>query len=145
MKKFFIGLLLIITLTFFSCQKMDKESKGGPKRSILVVEDIELKKWREEINKEVYNIEVTKLENPFITPKTYKFLTKKETEIPLELVGILDKRNKKYALLQDPTKKGYIVKVGDKIGRAKIKEISLDYIVIEEEEEDLFGGITKKN
>lgn len=143
MKRFYIPIFMII-LTLFGCKKFEKEERVTSKPVPAIVRDTELEKWREEIRKEVYTIDLTQLSNPFITPKTYKLLAKKEEVIPLELVGVLNKGGKKYALLQDPTKKGYIVKMGDRIGKSKIIEISSDYIIIEEIEENIFGEVMRK-
>lgn len=143
MKKFYL-LLAFSILILISCKKTYEEKISTSKPSVKVTQDEELEKWKEEMKKEVFIIDLSQLQNPFITPKTYKLLSKKEAFIPLELVGILNKGTIKYALLQDPAKKGYIVKRGDKVGKTIIKEISSEYIIIEEEEENIFGGITKK-
>ncbi|MFN3504922.1 MAG: pilus assembly protein PilP [Caldimicrobium sp.] len=145
MKSFSKYILVLILIIFISgCKKIDKETQTLPRQTPVIKKDEELEKWREEVKKEVYTIDFAQLQNPFITPKTYKLLSKKEEFIALELVGILIKGNKKYALLQDATKKGYIVKVGDKLGKSTIKEISGDYILIEEWEENIFGSPSKK-
>ena len=143
MKKFYLLLILFI-IFLISCERAQKEKISAYKPSVIMMKDEELEKWKEEIKKEAFTIDLSQLQNPFITPKTYKLLSKKEELIPLELVGILNKGTIKYALLQDPAKKGYIVKRGDKVGKTIIKEISSEYIIIEEEEENIFGGITKK-
>jgi len=54
-------------------------------------------------------------------------------------VGILEKRGERIALLQDDTKKGYIVKSGTKIGNIEVLEIGKDYVIIEEEEINIYG------
>jgi type IV pilus assembly protein PilP len=141
-----IVLLSIFLITFFlhSCKKIEEVKDQTIQPKIPVIKDQELEKWKESIKKEVYSIDINNLQNPFMTPKTYKILTQKEETIPLELVGILKKNGKKMALLQDPTRKGYILKEGDKIGKATIKEIGTDYLIIEEISENLFGVKSKK-
>lgn len=141
-----IGFLSIFLITFFlpSCKKGEEVKEQIPQPKIPIIKDQELEKWKESIKKEVYSIDINTLQNPFMTPKTYKILTQKEETIPLELVGILKKNGKKMALLQDPTRKGYILKEGDKIGKATIKEIGQDYLIIEEFSENLFGVKSKK-
>lgn len=143
MKRFSVFLIIPI-LIFSGCKKLEREKQIVSKPETFIIRDIELERWRGEINKEVYTIDTKELSNPFVNPKIYKALAKKEEAIPLEFVGVLIKGGKKYALLQDSTRKGYIVKVGDKIGRSKIKEISSDYIVIEEVEENIFGELVTK-
>ncbi|MFN3406703.1 MAG: pilus assembly protein PilP [Caldimicrobium sp.] len=137
-------LLVLLLLINTGCKETEKKSQFPKKATIIAKKDEELEKWKEVVKKETYIIDQTQLQNPFITPKTFKILAKKEETIALELVGILIKENKKFALLQDATKKGYIVKVGDKLGKSTIKEISDNYIIIEEIEENIFGGIEKK-
>ncbi|MFN3302050.1 MAG: pilus assembly protein PilP, partial [Patescibacteria group bacterium] len=137
---FLLLLLLIIT----GCKEIEQKSQVPQKVTTIVKKDEDLERWKEVVKKEAYIIDIKQLQNPFISPKTYKFLSKKEETIALELVGIVIKGNKKYALLQDATKKGYIVKVGDKLGNLTIKEISADNIIIEEVEENIFGGIEKR-
>ncbi len=132
---FLIFSLLLLT----SCKEKKEEIIKKPTIPSPVIKDTELEKWKEEINKKSYSIDINSLKNPFITPRTYQVLAKKETAIPVELVGIVKAKNKKIALLQDPTKKGYIVKEGDKLGESTIKEIGNNYIVIEEVSENIFG------
>ncbi len=139
----FLSILLLILL-INNCKKAEEIKEERPRPKIPIVKDQELEKWKETLKKEVYTIDLQNLQNPFITPKTYKILTQKEETIPLELVGIVRKNGKKMALLQDPTKKGYILREGDKIGKATIKEIGNDYLIIEEISENLFGVKSKK-
>lgn len=144
MKLKLILILFCLLLLIVSCQEKKEEDIKVSEISIPLVKDINLEKWKEEISKEPYSIEINSIKNPFITAKTYQFLTKKETVIPVELVGIINNKNKKLALLQDPTKKGYIVKEGDKLGESTIKEIGSNYILIEEVSENIFGQKAKK-
>lgn len=137
-------LLLGILIFIIGCKEKSKEKIEMPVDKPSIVKDVELEKWKEEINKKPYVIDIEQIKNPFITPKTYQLLTKKETIIPVELVGIMKIKNKKIALLQDPTKKGYIVKEGDKLGESTIREIGNNYIIIEESSENIFGQKTKK-
>jgi len=141
-RKFLIVLSLILLLS--SCKEKEKVVIEKPKPPKETLQDVDLEKWRAELNRPVYTIDNNQIKNPFITPKTYLALTKKESNIPVQLVGILKGRKKKMALLQDPTKKGYIVKEGDKLGESTIKEIGDNYIIIEEVSENIFGQKTKK-
>lgn len=143
-----IKLIFIFFCLLFSiagCKEKKEEIVKKPVIKIPVIKDVELEKWKEEINKQSYAIDINSIKNPFITPKTYQLLAKKETVIPVELVGIMRIKNKKIALLQDPTKKGYLVKEGDKLGESTIKEIGNNYIIIEEVSENIFGQKTRKS
>lgn len=142
MKKLLLTLVCLIL--FNSCQKGKEIKVEGPKPHTPLVKDVELEKWRESLKRESYTIDIAKTPNPFISPKTYNILAQKEETIPLELVGILDKNGQKMALLQDSTRKGYIVKRGDRLGHSYIKEIGNDYLIIEETVENIFGVKTKR-
>lgn len=142
MKKLLLTLVCLIL--FNSCQKEKEIKIEGPKPHTPLVRDVELEKWKESLKKESYTIETAKTPNPFISPKTYKVLAQKEETIPLELVGIIDRKGQKMALLQDSARKGYIVKRGDRLGHSYIKEIGNDYLIIEETVENIFGVKTKR-
>jgi len=145
MKIKLIFIFFCLLLSIAGCKEKKEEIVKKPVTKIPVIKDVELEKWKEEINKQSYAIDINSIKNPFITPKTYQLLAKKETVIPVELVGIMRIKNKKIALLQDPTKKGYLVKEGDKLGESTIKEIGNNYIIIEEVSENIFGQKTRKS
>lgn len=136
--------LIILILLIYGCTFKKEEEKISIKKENQTYHDVELENWRKEFSKESYSIELDKIKNPFITPQMYKKLAQRESQIPLQLVGIIRSKNKKMALLQDPTKKGYIVKEGEKLGESTIKEIGDNYIIIEEISENIFGQKTKK-
>lgn len=142
MKKLYLIFSLVIAIS--GCKKTKEVKEETVRPQPVVVQDVELERWKASMQKEVYSIDINQTPNPFITPKTYRLLTQKEETIPLELVGIIDKRGKRIALLQDPARKGYIVKPGDKLGKSLIKEIGPDYLIIEDTIENIFGVKTKK-
>lgn len=142
MKKLYLIFSLVIAIS--GCEKTKEVKVETVRPPSAVVKDIELERWKASIQKEVYSIDINKTPNLFITPKTYKLLAQKEETIPVELVGIIDKKGKRMALLQDPARKGYIVKPGDKLGKSLIKEIGPDYLIIEDTIENNRGFKTKK-
>jgi len=139
MIKYFVTFFLAVLLLAGCFQKEEKTSivkKGGEEQKI---EDTELKNWMKTLEEKSYKIDVSKLKNPFIAPETLKAFSEKKEKIPLELVGVLEKKGEKMALLEDNNKKGYIVKVGNKIGNIKILKIGKDYVIVEEEETNIYG------
>lgn len=137
--RYLVIFLLILILISCSYKEEKKESapKALPKKT--EIEDIELKNWAKSLEEKPYKINISKLKNPFIAPEVLKSTMEKRGKIPLDLVGILEKRGERIALLQDNTKKGYIVKVGTKVGNIKVLEIGKDYVIIEEEETNIYG------
>jgi len=132
--------LLFVLLGVIGCSHKEENkitTKGFTKRAEK--EDIELKKWIKALEEKPYKINIQKLKNPFVSPEILKLVTARKEKIPLELVGILEKNGERIALLQDNTKKGYIVKTGNRIGNIAILEIGLDYVLIEEEEINIYG------
>ncbi len=142
MKGILIFLLILIGLS--GCKTKEEEKVERAPSKVEILKDIEIEKWRALLNRPIPLIDINKVRNPFISPQLVKALYRGSEEIPLELVGLLIKEGKKYALLQDPTKKGYIVKEGDKIGENVIKSIGENYIIIEENIVDITGFQTKR-
>ncbi len=131
--------ILIIAGCFPKEEEKTKIAKDFTKEE--KIEDTELKNWIKALEEKSFKINISKLKNPFIDPEVLKLIISKKEKIPLELVGILEKEKEKerIALLQDNTKKGYIVKTGNKIGNIKVLEIGTDYVIIEEEEINIYG------
>ena len=102
--------------------------------------DEELRNWQKEIKKRPFLIDVEKIPNPFLN-KFYKsgFLENKFLVFPFKLVGIIENKKEKLALLQDLDGKGYIVKVGSEIKGFVIIEIGADYILVKKEFLDIVG------
>ena len=136
--------ILIIAGCFHKEEEKTKITKDFTKEE--KIEDTELKNWIKALEEKSFKINISKLKNPFIDPEVLKLIIAKREKIPLELVGILEKEKEKerVALLQDNTKKGYIVKIGSKIGNIKVLEIGTDYVMIEEEEINIYGKKEKR-
>jgi Tfp pilus assembly protein PilP len=140
MRNNIIVFLITVLILLGGCSHKEEKTNIGkniPKKTGK--EDIELKNWIKTLEEKPHKIDITKLKNPFISPEVLKIFSEKKGKIPLELVGILKKGEEKIALLQDNNKKGYIVKEGAKIGNIKILEIGTDYVIIEEEEINIYG------
>jgi len=130
-------LILILISCSYKEEKKERPPKALPKKA--EIEDIELKNWAKSLEEKPYKIDISKLKSPFIAPEVLKSAMEKKEKIPLDLVGILEKRGERIALLQDNNKKGYIVKAGTKIGNIEVLEIGKDYVIIEEEEVNIYG------
>ena len=146
MRYIIIILFILIIAGCFHKEEKTKIAKDFTKEE--KIEDTELKNWIKALEEKSFKINISKLKNPFIDPEVLKLITAKREKIPLELVGILEKEKEKekerIALLQDNTKKGYIVKTGSKIGNIKVLEIGTDYVIIEEEEINIYGEKEKR-
>ncbi|RLG09217.1 hypothetical protein DRN73_10265 [Candidatus Pacearchaeota archaeon] len=129
--------ILIIAGCFHKDEEKIKMAKDFTKEE--KIKDIELKNWMKALEEKSFKIDISKLKNPFIDPEVLKLIIAKREKIPLELVGILEKERERIALLQDDAKKGYIVKTGTQIGNIKVLEIGTDYVIIEEEEINIYG------
>ena len=137
-----IILSILIIASCFHKEEKTKIAKNFTKKEKM--EDTELKNWIKALEEKSFKIDISKLKNPFIDPEIFKLIIIKREKIPLELVGILEKEKERVALLQDNTKKGYIVKTGSKIGNIKVLEIGTDYVIIEEEEINIYGEKEKR-
>jgi len=133
--------IFLLILILISCSHKEEKKESIPKilPKKAEIEDIELKNWTKSLEEKPYKINISKLKNPFIAPEILKLAMEKKEKIPLNLVGILEKKGERTALLQDKAKKGYIVKAGTKIGNIEILEIGKDYIIVEEEEINIYG------
>ncbi len=138
----YIAVLFLLIALLTGCSKEEEKvatAKGIPKRT--EIKDVELKNWENILNQKGFKIDISKLKDPFITPKVLKIFSTKKEKIPLKLVGILQKGKEKMALLEDDTGKGYIVKPGTKIGNIKILKVEKNYVVIEEKGINIYGEI----
>jgi len=104
----------------------------------------ELELWRREIKRKPYVLNLKKLNNPFFGLTYQKYFRNKGGVKPFKLVGIIRTQNGNIALLQDPFSKGYIVKVGTKIGNFVVIKIAESYILVEREKYDIFGNKIKE-
>ncbi|MFZ8831604.1 MAG: hypothetical protein ACO2OY_05570 [Thermodesulfobacteriaceae bacterium] len=137
-------LIILFLLPIVGCQTQQKTEVVVKPREQYKFQDVELEEWKKIIftPKERYNFQ--NLKNPFLNPKAVAQLQKKEELFNFELKGILIKNGKRYALLQDPLKRGYFVTEGTKFAGHYVKKIGSDYVIILAEETDLFGGKTKR-
>ena len=102
--------------------------------------DKELKNWQREIKKKPFLIDVEKIPNPFFNKFYNKnFLENNFFVFPFKLVGIIENKKEKLALLQDLDGTGYIAKVGSEIKGFVIIEIGADYILVKKEFLDIVG------
>ncbi|WP_028841851.1 pilus assembly protein PilP [Thermodesulfobacterium hveragerdense] len=139
-KVWVISLVLIGFL--IGCNKK-KEEPISPKMGVNAnLIDKELDTWKVELAKEPYIINSKEVKNPFIAPVVGKTISY-ENVLSIRLVGIVDKQGKKWALIQDESKMGYLVKSGSKIGNYRILKIEKNQILVEEEITDLYGNRKK--
>ncbi len=132
-------LITFLILPIIGC-KLRKEKKVIKENIKMSYKDIELEKWKEELNKAPFFIDIKTLKNPFVFFNFYKKITTEESEVsPLSLVGIITKHNKKFALLQDSAKRGFIVKEHSRIGNVVVVEIGNNYVILEEKKKNIFG------
>ncbi len=142
---FLLILILILIIPFLGGCKWKKRKRTVKKKENVVFRDVELENWEAELNKKPYIINTKRLKNPFIFFDFYRRITSaKSGKIsPLTLVGIIKKNNKKFALLQDNTKRGFIVKEHSRIGNAIVLKIGNNYIILEVTRKNIFGQIIK--
>lgn len=140
----YIIIIILSILIIAGCFHKEEKTKIAKDFIKKKMEDTELKNWIKALEEKSFKIDISKLKNPFIDPEIFKLIITKREKIPLELVGILEKEKERMALLQDNTKKGYIVKTGSKIGNIKVLEIGTDYVMIEEEEINIYGEKEKR-
>ena len=112
--------------------------------SLLSKAEKELKQWKKEIKIKPYLLDLKKLRNPFFGLVYKKYFKGGEEFKPFKLVGIVKKKGGNLALLQDPFSKGYIVRVGSKVGDFLVIEIGDNYILVQRERYDVFGKKTKE-
>lgn len=130
MKRIILWIIPLVILN--ACKQVQDTKHVNIKPDAPVGKDLDLERWREIIRRESYSIDISKTPNPFVPIKTPKTLKEQEEITPLELVGILIKDGDRYAILQDPLRRGYMVKKGDRLGNSLIKEIGVDYLICEE-------------
>ena len=137
-------LIIFFLLPTVGCQTQQKTEVAVKPREQYEFQDVELEGWKKIIftPKERHNFQ--SLKNPFLNPKAVAQLQKKEELFNFELRGILIKNGKRYALLQDPLKRGYFVTEGTKFAGHYVKRIGSDYVIILAEETDVFGGKTMR-
>jgi Tfp pilus assembly protein PilP len=137
-------LIILFLLLIVGCQPQHKSEVVVKPREQHKFQDVELEEWKKIIFTPKERYDFLSLKNPFLNPKSVAQLQKKEEFFNFELKGILIKNGKRYALLQDPLKRGYFVTEGTKFVGRYVKRIGSDYVIILAEETDVFGGKTKR-
>lgn len=130
--------LMISLIKGLGCKKkVEEEIK--PKVSEARFVDAEVEAWKEELAKVPYSIDTKNLKNPFVGPVVGKTISYSEV-VSFRLVGVIEKKGERIALLQDEGRIGYFVKKGSVIGNYKILEVKRDRVFIEEEIADIYGN-----
>jgi Tfp pilus assembly protein PilP len=137
-------LIILFLLPIGGCQNQHKSEVVVKPREQHKFQDVELEEWKKIIFTPKERYDFPSLKNPFLNPKSVAQLQKKEEFFNFELKGILIKNGKRYALLQDPLKRGYFVTEGTRFAGHYVKRIGSDYVIILAEETDVFGGKTKR-
>jgi Tfp pilus assembly protein PilP len=137
-------LIILFLLSISGCQTQQKSEVVVKPREQYKFQDVELEEWKRIIFTPKERYDFPSLKNPFLNPKSVAQLQKKEEFLNFELKGILIKNGKRYALLQDPLKRGYFVAEGTKFAGHYVKRIGSDYVIILAEETNVFGGKNKR-
>jgi len=150
----FIALILWLCLIFVSCKKEEEQTNFTKKTTspkTLVFEDKELSQWEKILAAETYHTTLRGFPNPFEPFFKERSRPKKILRAlsPLErwslqelrLTGIVKKDGRRWALIEDPSGKGYFVSVGTRIGpnQGYIARIGKDYILVREKVVDFLG------
>jgi Tfp pilus assembly protein PilP len=137
-------LIILFLLPIGGCQPQQKSEVVVKPREQYKFQDVELEEWKKIIFTPKERYDFPSFKNPFLNPKSVAQLQKKEEFFNFELKGILIKNGKRYALLQDPLKRGYFVTEGTRFAGHYVKRIGSDYVIVLAEETDVFGGKTKR-
>ena len=152
MRTKYFFLICFLLIFFFSCEKKEEKKITilvKPKKDISFTDE-ELMKWKSIIASGTYRTKLIGYGNPFAPffeekPRKRKLRALSPLEKwslkELRLTGIIKKNKKKWALIEDPSGKGYMVSVGTRIGQNEgyIAEIGEDYILIKEKFIDFLG------
>jgi len=155
---FLLSFLLLCLLFLLSCQKekeLGSSSQIRPRKESKIIDE-DLEKWKTILKAETYHTRLVGYGNPFAP--FFKEKPKEKARRPLtplercslkelRLTGIVKKGRRRWALIEDPSGKGYLVSVGTKIGQNKgyIAKIGEDYILVKEKVTDFLGNeIIKK-
>ncbi len=146
------GLLLI---GLWACERKTSppvSPKPATTKRRVVVEDKELKQWEKTLAAGTYKTRLVGYGNPFAP--FFKERPRPRTERPLsplerwslkelKLTGIVQKGPRRWALIEDPSGKGYFVTVGTRIGpnEGYIARIGPDYILVKEKVTDFLGNV----
>jgi len=137
-------LIVLFLIWIVGCQTQEKSEVVVKPPEQYKFQDVELEEWKKVIYSPRERYDFESLRNPFLNPKMVSQLQKKEEVFNFELKGILMKNGKRYALLQDPLKRGYFVTEGTRFASHFVKRIGNDHVIILVEERDVFGGKTQR-
>ncbi|QJA05568.1 pilus assembly protein PilP [Thermosulfurimonas marina] len=147
-----VGLLILLCLVS-ACKKEAPPAKRGARKApppAPKLVDRELQEWEKVLGQGVYHTQLRGAFDPFkpffreTTPEvSRKPLSplEKWSLAELKLTGIVKKGRHRWALIEDPTGKGYMVKVGTRIGNrgGYVAEIGDSYILVKEKTVDFLG------
>ncbi|WP_297057006.1 pilus assembly protein PilP [Thermosulfurimonas sp.] len=149
-----LTLSVIILLVFTACQKEGARKRSGtvPVARKVKVEDRELKAWEKMLDEETYHTRLKAYNNPFkpFFVKKKPVRTVSHVSSPLQkwslkelrFTGVICKRGRCWALIEDPTGKGYMVAQGARIGSEGgviIKISRRGYLLVQEKVYDFLG------
>lgn len=137
----YVGVLIICLIGGLGCKKKVEE-EAKPRVSEAKFVDAEVESWREELVRVPYFIDTKDIKNPFTGPIVGKTIDYSDV-VSLRLVGVVEKKGEKIALLQDEGRVGYFVKKGSFIGNYKILDVRKDRVFLEEEITDAYGNKKK--
>lgn len=143
-KRQFLIYLLVLAIGLIEglgCKKKVEE-EVKPRVSEARFVDAEVESWKEELAKVPYSIDTKELKNPFMGPIVGKTISYSEV-VSFKLVGVVEKKGERIALLQDEGRIGYFVKKGSVIGNYKILDVKKDRVFMEEEIVDIYGNKKK--
>ncbi|MBX6423654.1 pilus assembly protein PilP [Thermosulfurimonas sp. F29] len=117
----------------------------------IILKDQELARWEKILAAETYHTRLRGFSNPFepFFRERSRGRKKRVALSPLErwtlqelrLTGIVKKNGRRWALIEDPSGKGYFVSVGTRIGpnQGYITRIGKDFIMVRERVVDFLG------
>ncbi len=136
---------LILTLMFLHGCHTKSQNDGAPTqpKEKLGLKDLEIEIWERKISTPKESINFSNLRNPFLDP-TSLAKYQETLEFNFILKGILQKEGKRYALLEDPLRRGFIVSEGVRLGNFKVKKIGENYLIAEYLGEKLINNLGPK-
>lgn len=153
------GILFLVVAVTTGCEQEKEVQKAVPVAPAVVVkkEEVEEIKKEDELIEFIYTSEGKR--NPF-KPFIRKVEVKKEEKVipltplqrfaitQLKLTGVITAEDsmKSRAMVEDPTGKGYILKVGTLIGKnfGRVSNIMKNSVIVTEEIQDFLGNIITK-
>ncbi|NPA39532.1 MAG: pilus assembly protein PilP [Thermodesulfobacteria bacterium] len=128
MKKYIFCLLLLSLIV--GCKQ--KESPKYTYNATQQFVDVELETWKNEFKKPPFILKISQLPNPFRPPAQVQEEKKGLQALGIKLVGIIKKRGRYYALVEDQNKVSYLVSKNENVGNVKVIDIKSDYIIVKQ-------------